>query len=101
MGIPWVRGRNRIGFFGVRPLPKIDIILEKEKILEMLKNRLFQKHLASLHETNFMFFSIIIREYAPLQYHSAGKRDRDLTPSPYNARWPEGPRAPLSERSEL
>ena len=34
-------------------------------------------------------------------YHSAGKRDRDLTPSPYNARWPEGPRAPLSERSEL
>ena len=33
--------------------------------------------------------------------HSAGKRDRDLTPSPYNARWPEGPRAPLSERSEL
>ena len=32
--------------------------------------------------------------------HSAGKRDRDLTPSPY-ARWPEGPRALLSERSEL
>ena len=37
----------------------------------------------------------------PLNNHSAGKRDRDLTPSPYNARWPEGPRAPLSERSEL
>ena len=36
-----------------------------------------------------------------MMYHSAGKRDRDLTPSPYNARWPEGPRAPLSERSEL
>ena len=35
-------------------------------------------------------------------YHSAGKRDRDLTPSPYEyARWPEGPRALLSERSEL
>ena len=38
-------------------------------------------------------------------YHSAGKRDRDLTPSPYNARWPEGPRAPkravrANERSE-
>ena len=36
-----------------------------------------------------------------ISHHSAGKRDRDLTPSPYNARWPEGPRAPLSERSEL
>ena len=36
-----------------------------------------------------------------LHDHSAGKRDRDLTPSPYNAWWPEGPRAPLSERSEL
>ena len=35
-----------------------------------------------------------------LIYHSTGKCDRDLTLSPY-ARWPEGPRALLSKRSEL
>ena len=46
-------------------------------------------------------FSTDSREIEYRVYHSAGKRDRDLTPSPYNARWPEGPRAPLSERSEL
>ena len=35
-------------------------------------------------------------------YHSAGKRDRDLTPSPYNARRAESPveRAKRAVRSE-
>ena len=55
----------------------------------------------NLNIYDWIWIEVILLHDQLFFYHSAGKRDRDLTPSPYNARWPEGPRAPLSERSEL